>query len=81
MALCHKVYERDGRQCRECGSAGTKDNPLQIDHIKPWSEYPELGTDMDNLQVLCRKHNLAKSNKTERKRINWFDEGWLSSIA
>lgn len=81
QALSQSIYDRDGRECRQCGHTGSTDNPLQIDHVLPWSEYPELGLDPDNLQVLCRKHNLLKSNKTESKRINWYDKGWLSSIA
>ena len=51
------VYERDKHECRYCGS----ENHLQIDHIHPMARG---GTnDLDNLQILCRKCNLRKSDK------------------
>lgn len=75
-----KVIERDG-ECRMCGHVGSTDNPLQADHIEPVSIRPELALDLNNGQALCRKHNIAKSNKTESKRQNWFDKNWLSSIS
>ena len=54
-----RVFMRDGRQCRYCGS----DENLQIDHI---ISRKSGGThDLDNLQVLCRDCNLRKSSKEE----------------
>lgn len=47
------------RKCVLCGSTSN----LHVDHIKPRSKYPELALDPDNLQVLCGRCNLAKSNK------------------
>ncbi|MEX1014830.1 MAG: HNH endonuclease signature motif containing protein [Candidatus Paceibacterota bacterium] len=52
------VWERDKGQCIECGS----DQDLHFDHIIPWSKggsstYPK------NVQILCSKHNLSKSDK------------------
>lgn len=74
------VIARDP-QCVECGHQGSADNPLQADHIEPVSVSPELALDLSNGQTLCRVHNLAKSNRTERVRVNWYDRAWLSSIA
>ena len=54
-----RVFMRDGRQCRYCGS----DENLHIDHI---ISRKRGGThDLDNLQVLCRDCNLRKSSKEE----------------
>jgi 5-methylcytosine-specific restriction endonuclease McrA len=54
-----RVFDRDGRQCRYCGT----DEMLQIDHI---ISRKHGGThDLDNLQVLCRSCNLRKSSKDE----------------
>jgi hypothetical protein len=51
------VYTRDGGRCVYCGST---DN-LQVDHIIPHSKG---GADtIENLQILCQKCNIAKSNK------------------
>lgn len=77
-----KVVARDG-QCVWCGHTGSEDNPLQGDHIKPYSKYPHLALDLTNGQCLCRNCNLKKSDKTEveMKRRDWYDRHWLSSIA
>ncbi len=54
-----RVFDRDGRICRYCGS----DENLQIDHI---ISRKRGGThDLENLQVLCRDCNLKKSSKDE----------------
>ena len=55
-----RVFDRDGRTCRYCGS---DEEPLHIDHIIPRKRG---GThDLDNLQVLCKACNLRKSSKEE----------------
>lgn len=54
-----QVLMRDGNRCRLCGIIVTGDS-IHFDHIKPWSKGGE--TVLENLQVLCEKHNLAKGN-------------------
>jgi hypothetical protein len=54
-----QVLMRDGNKCRLCGITLTGEN-IHFDHIKPWSKGGE--TTLENLQVLCEKHNLAKGN-------------------
>ncbi|WP_419803426.1 homing endonuclease associated repeat-containing protein [Mucilaginibacter sp.] len=54
-----QVLMRDGNKCRLCGIIVTGDN-INFDHIKPWSKDGE--TVLENLQVLCDTHNLAKGN-------------------
>ena len=55
-----RVFDRDGRICRYCGS---DEEPLHIDHIIPRKVG---GThDLDNLQVLCKACTLRKSSKDE----------------
>lgn len=44
-----RVFERDGYQCVLCSKTGA----LSVDHIKRWSEYPELRFDMNNCRTLC----------------------------
>lgn len=60
--LRFEVLYRDKFTCRFCGASPTKDPTvtLHIDHIIPWSKGGE--TTLDNLQTLCSKCNLGKSN-------------------
>ena len=54
-----QVLMRDGNKCKLCGITVTGDN-IHFDHVKPWSKGGE--TILENLQVLCAKHNIAKSD-------------------
>ena len=49
--LQKKVFERDNYTCQICGVNGD----LQVDHIKPWVDYPELRFSIDNCRTLCAK--------------------------
>lgn len=56
-SVVSEVYHRDGARCVICGSTEN----LQLDHIIPFSKG---GSDTaENLQILCQKCNLKKSNK------------------
>lgn len=56
------VMKRDNFKCKYCGRSPstTPGLELHIDHIKPWSKGGE--TVIENLQTLCNKCNLGKSN-------------------
>lgn len=56
------VMKRDNFKCCVCGASPAKDPSveLHIDHIIPWSKGGE--TKIDNLQTLCSKCNLGKSD-------------------
>ena len=56
--VMRNVFKRDKGQCVKCGA---KDH-LHFDHIFPFSKG---GTSKDekNIRLLCRRHNLKKSNK------------------
>lgn len=62
LRLRFLVLKRDNFKCANCGASPAKDPSveLHIDHIKPWSKGGE--TVIDNLQTLCSKCNLGKSN-------------------
>ena len=55
-SIKRKVFDRDGKRCAVCGST----EKLCVDHIFPVSRGGF--TQMDNLQVLCEKCNIQKSN-------------------
>jgi hypothetical protein len=58
------VLSRDRFCCCTCGASPSKDPSiqLQVDHIVPWSLGGE--TVIENLQTLCQKCNIGKSNTT-----------------
>ena len=60
--LRYKVLKRDNFKCCACGASPAKDPSveLHIDHIVPWSKGGE--TTFDNLQTLCSRCNLGKSD-------------------
>ncbi|MCK5306829.1 MAG: HNH endonuclease [Candidatus Omnitrophica bacterium] len=62
LRLRFKVLKRDNFSCKQCGVSPAKDKnvELHVDHIKPWSKGGE--TILENLQTLCQKCNLGKSN-------------------
>lgn len=62
LKLRFEVLKRDRFTCRMCGASPAKDPSveLHIDHIIPWSKGGE--TVLDNLQALCSKCNLGKSD-------------------
>ena len=64
LRLRFKVMQRDNFKCCACGTSPAKDPSveLHIDHIIPWSKGGE--TEIDNLQTLCSKCNLGKSDLT-----------------
>ena len=62
LRLRFKVMQRDNFTCQHCGASPAKDPSveLHLDHIVPWSKGGE--TTYENLQTLCSKCNLGKSN-------------------
>ena len=60
--LRYTVLKRDNFKCCACGASPAKDPSveLHIDHIIPWSKGGE--TTLENLQTLCSKCNLGKSD-------------------
>ena len=55
-----EVWKRDAGKCVTCGAS----DELHFDHILPYSEG---GTSLlvSNIQLLCARHNLRKSNKIQ----------------
>lgn len=62
LRLRFRVMARDNFKCCMCGRSPATDPTvvLHVDHIKPWAKGGE--TTMENLQTLCSKCNLGKSD-------------------
>lgn len=65
LRLRFKVLQRDRFTCQHCGASPAKalGVELHVDHIVPWSRGGE--TVLENLQTLCARCNLGKSNMHE----------------
>lgn len=60
LELRYRALQIHGGHCQCCGNGPSPGNPLQVDHIKPRSKFPELELDLHNLQVLCKSCNMGK---------------------
>ena len=62
VRLRFRVLQRDNFKCCACGASPAKDSSveLHVDHIMPWAKGGE--TVLENLQTLCSKCNLGKSD-------------------
>lgn len=81
-----EILERDNRECQICKSngnvtAGTKDNPLIVHHIKELKTRPDLALTDNNLLTVCNNchENVCHPNRLgkyqERKRF-MNEERW-----
>lgn len=52
-----KILDRDNYKCVKCNSVEF----LELDHIKPLYNFPELAFSDDNIQTLCKKCHSLKS--------------------
>lgn len=60
-SMRYDVLKRDGFRCQICGATSKDGVNLQVDHIIPVSKGGK--TEMSNLQTLCSRCNIGKSNK------------------
>jgi len=62
LRLRFLVMRRDSFKCQYCGKSPATEPSVElcVDHVTPWSDGGE--TIMENLQTLCTKCNLGKSN-------------------
>lgn len=56
-ALRLQALDRDGWQCVQCGTR----KRLEVDHIEPVRDRPDLSFSLSNLQVLCGRCHARKT--------------------
>ena len=66
-SLRYDVFNRDHHRCCICGMSSSDGAKLEVDHVIPVSKGGK--TEMSNLQTLCSRCNIGKSNK-----VNKLDE-------
>lgn len=54
------VWNRDGGRCTRCGAA----DDLHFDHVLPYAKGGSSRV-VENIQLLCARHNLAKSDRID----------------
>lgn len=54
------VWARDGGKCTKCG----KTDELHFDHVLPWAKGGASAI-VENVQLLCARHNIQKSDRIE----------------
>lgn len=55
-----EVLERQGFRCADCGA---EDKPLEIHHVIPKHENPDLAFDIDNVVALCKDCHKIRHSK------------------
>lgn len=61
------VRQQFNNKCVECSSS----ERVQIDHIKPVNQFPELAFDRNNLQLLCVKCHGLKTKIDLKHTVKW----------
>lgn len=76
-AIRMMALKRHGAICQCCGASAKTGAVINVDHIKPRQEFPELALELDNLQVLCHECNHGKGNwdKTDWRADRLADKG------
>lgn len=60
------VLKKDNYTCILCGVVQTRKCPLVVDHIKPFSLFPELRFEVSNGRSLCRQCDLKNGFRWNR---------------
>ncbi|WP_112874939.1 HNH endonuclease [Paracoccus endophyticus] len=73
-----EILKRDGFRCKICGAVGR----LEIDHIKPVRNHPELSFGAENLQALCVPCHSRKTQSETGDRNSCSPERkqWLTLL-
>jgi 5-methylcytosine-specific restriction endonuclease McrA len=64
--LAKSILKRDDYRCRKCGAGHSGKNTLEVHHIKPWSRFPGLRFEPNNLLTVCKEcHKKIHSRKEQ----------------
>lgn len=75
--LRQQVFNRDSYTCTICGQKG---GILHMDHIQPWSLFPDLRFELSNVRTLCAPCH-RKTDTYGGRVHNFADGGTIKSVA
>ena len=70
-ALRYEVLKLRGAKCECCGRSAADGAQMNVDHIKPRSQFPTLALDITNMQVLCAWCNEGKGHRDMTDWRQW----------
>ena len=73
----HAVLERDGWQCRHCGSR----RRLEVHHVKRVADHPELAFEPGNCLTLCGPCHTVETNKELGRVPDPKRQQWRKAVA
>lgn len=62
------ALHRKGARCEHCGKTAAETERIDVDHVLPRSEHPQLALWVSNLQVLCQECHEAKTYRDALRR-------------
>lgn len=71
-----------GDKCQCCGAVPTRFSSMNVDHIKPRTNFPKLALQLSNLQILCKSCNFTKGNQhqTDYRPVEKYSKHWVSYV-
>lgn len=66
------VFGRDRYTCMACGDRNGRGHTvvLEADHIKSWTDYPDLRYEVDNGRTLCRPCHQKRTAQQHKERMS-----------
>jgi len=76
-ALRLRALRRDGWRCVRCGAR----HRLEVDHVVPREERPDLAWSVDNLQALCAGCHIDKTREEQGKKSDPERHKWRRLVS